>query len=166
MNSANKASSGSVSSIMAGKSSCQPPRRNMVRRQQSFQRLAYLKHHHRNHWDYMPLPNSLLFSFPYSLIFFSFAVSSIASVNVQANVALELRPSTDPQPTLATKAKRGLDVFPAAVLPPSGLRAPDSHDVSRKSGIPTTKPSGLRMPSPSLGFFGQVRLAIEPSNVK
>ncbi|KAI8523963.1 hypothetical protein RHMOL_Rhmol13G0112600 [Rhododendron molle] len=101
MTSANKANSGSVSSIMAGKSSCQPPRRNM------------------------------------------------------ANVALELRSSTDPQPTLATKAKRGLDVFPAAVLPPSGSRAPDSHDVSRKSGIPTTKPSGLRMPSPSLGFFGQ-----------
>ncbi|XP_058199689.1 uncharacterized protein LOC131314832 isoform X3 [Rhododendron vialii] len=110
MNSANKANSGSVSSIMAGKSPCQPPRRNM------------------------------------------------------ANVALGLRPSTDPQPTLAMKAKRGLDVFPTAVLPPSGSRAPDSHDVSRKSGIPTTKPSGLRMPSPSLGFFGQPKSSASNSS--
>lgn len=100
-NSANKANSGSNYSTMAGKSSSQPPRRNV------------------------------------------------------ATAALKSRSSTDPRPTLVMQAKCGLDVYPAAVLPPSGSRAPDTHDVSKKSGIPTAKPSGLRKPSPSLGFFCQ-----------
>ncbi|KAH7837452.1 hypothetical protein Vadar_014035 [Vaccinium darrowii] len=81
--------------------------------------------------------------------------STSESADMQATAALKLRSSTDPRPTLVMQAKCGLDAYPAAVLPPSGSRAPDTHDVSKKSGIPTAKPSGLRKPSPSLGFFCQ-----------
>ncbi|GFZ17940.1 hypothetical protein Acr_26g0012090 [Actinidia rufa] len=74
---------------------------------------------------------------------------------------------------MVPKANCGLAVFPAGVLPPTGSRAPDAHHVSKKTGFllpqstqcldgnlrstqfQTTKPSGLRMPSPSLEFFGQ-----------
>ncbi|GFZ17894.1 hypothetical protein Acr_26g0011630 [Actinidia rufa] len=72
---------------------------------------------------------------------------------------------------MVPKANCGLAVFPAGVLPPTGSRAPDAHHVSKKTGFllpqstqcldgnmrstqfQTTKPSGLRMPSPSLEFF-------------
>ncbi|KAL7237697.1 hypothetical protein ACSBR2_003911 [Camellia fascicularis] len=88
------------------------------------------------------------------------------------NSTLEVRSSTNPQPPLVTKANCGLEVFPAAVLPPTGSRAPDACDLYQKTGVApqnthyiggnmrdtqfqTIKPSGLRMPSLSLGFFCQ-----------
>ncbi|KAF5930923.1 hypothetical protein HYC85_031796 [Camellia sinensis] len=97
------------------------------------------------------------------------------------NSTLEVRSSTNPQPPLVTKANCGLEVFPAAVLPPTGSRAPDAHDLYRKTGVvpqntqyiggnmrdtqfQTIKPSGLRMPSPSLGFFCQVSPKSSASN--
>ena len=94
--------------------------------------------------------------------------------NVQTNLALGEQASTKPQSTMVPKANCGLAVFPSGVLPPTGSSAPDAHHVSKKTGFllpqstqcidgniqstqfQTTKPSGLRMPSPSLGFFGQV----------
>ncbi|KAI7983971.1 hypothetical protein LOK49_LG15G01543 [Camellia lanceoleosa] len=107
------------------------------------------------------------------------------------NSTLEVRLSTNPHPPLVTKANCGLEVFPAAVLPPTGSRAPDAHDLYRKTGVvpqnthyiggnmrdtqfQTIKPSGLRMPSPSLGFFCQPKSsasnsssqkATQPSNI-
>ncbi|CAL5426581.1 unnamed protein product [Camellia sinensis] len=97
------------------------------------------------------------------------------------NSTLEVRSSTNPQPPLVTKANCGLEVFPAAVLPPTGSRAPDAHDLYRKTGVvpqntqyiggnmrdtqfQTIKPSGLRMPSPSLGFFCQPKSSASNSS--
>ncbi|KAL7201876.1 hypothetical protein ACSBR1_033552 [Camellia fascicularis] len=97
------------------------------------------------------------------------------------NSTLEVGSSTNPQPPLVTKANCGLEVFPAAVLPPTGSRAPDAHDLYRKTGVvpqntqyiggnmrdtqfQTIKPSGLRMPSPSLGFFCQPKSSASNSS--
>ncbi|KAA8543990.1 hypothetical protein F0562_021833 [Nyssa sinensis] len=85
---------------------------------------------------------------------------------------LEINSSTNRRPVLVGKANGSLQENPDPVLPPSGAHALEGHDVSRKTGLSsqntqciggnmpyikfqTTKPSGLRMPSPSLGFFGQ-----------
>ncbi|KAL7188660.1 hypothetical protein ACSBR1_038508 [Camellia fascicularis] len=51
------------------------------------------------------------------------------------NSTLEVRSSTYPQPPLVTKANCGLEVFPAAVLPPTGSRAPDACDLYQKTGV-------------------------------
>ncbi|XP_057483482.1 uncharacterized protein LOC130770156 isoform X2 [Actinidia eriantha] len=98
------------------------------------------------------------------------------------NLVLEDQASTNPQSTMVPKANCGLAVFPAGVLPPTGSRAPDAHHASKKTGFllpqstqcidgnirstqfQTTKPSGLRMPSPSLGFFGQSKTSASISS--
>ncbi|CAL5423064.1 unnamed protein product [Camellia sinensis] len=51
------------------------------------------------------------------------------------NSTLEVRSSTNPQPPLVTKANCGLEVFPAAVLPPTRSRAPDACDLYQKTGV-------------------------------
>uniref|UniRef100_A0A2N9FRI2 Uncharacterized protein n=1 Tax=Fagus sylvatica TaxID=28930 RepID=A0A2N9FRI2_FAGSY len=87
----------------------------------------------------------------------------------------EKHPSTNLQRPLVTKANNSLEIIPDALLPSSN-HTPDSHDGGGikfpvtlpqnacKTGghrkhvqLQTEKPSGLRMPSPSLGFFGQPR---------
>ncbi|XAR60487.1 hypothetical protein NMG60_11033894 [Bertholletia excelsa] len=75
---------------------------------------------------------------------------------------------TDPKHTIKKNVNCGLRFFPAAAVSSPGSCASYSHDVSRKTGVTvpqkisgnlqqtqfqTIKPSGLRMPSPSLGFF-------------
>ncbi|KAL6967362.1 hypothetical protein U1Q18_033174 [Sarracenia purpurea var. burkii] len=109
-----------------------------------------------------------------------------------ANLASEVHSSTNPQPTLVTKANCGLEMFAAAVCPPVGPPVPDAHDLSTTTGsllshdthfingnmqckqLQTIRPSGLRMPSPSLGFFVQPKSsssnssslkAAQPSNI-
>ncbi|KAI8026988.1 hypothetical protein LOK49_LG02G01199 [Camellia lanceoleosa] len=95
---------------------------------------------------------------------------------LKPNSTLEVCSSTNLQPPLVTKATCGLEVFPAAELPPTGSRAADACDLYQKTGVvpqntyyiggnmrdtqfQTIKPSGLRMPSPSLGFFRQIDLS-------
>ncbi|KAF3956229.1 hypothetical protein CMV_018624 [Castanea mollissima] len=92
--------------------------------------------------------------------------------------ASEKHPSTNLQHPPVTEANNSSDIIPATLLP-STSHTPDSHDGGGKKFAVTlpqndcitggqmqhaqlqkAKPSGLRMPSPSLGFFGQPKSSL------
>ncbi|KAK3206103.1 hypothetical protein Dsin_020149 [Dipteronia sinensis] len=92
--------------------------------------------------------------------------------NVVSSV-LKINSSTNSQHPFVTKANNGLKINPAPELPAFGHASNNVNGGSSKSKIPlpqnvprsagsmqyaqpqTAKPSGLRMPSPSLSFFNQ-----------
>lgn len=99
---------------------------------------------------------------------FCFLIFNIA----QASSPLEVHPSTNTQPSLVKKANSSLQVTPDPVVPSttalssegqygSSIVAGSLHQNihiagGKMSQLQKGKPSGLRMPSPSLGYFGQV----------
>ena len=93
---------------------------------------------------------------------------------MQVISASEKNPSANLQHLTVTEANNSSEIIPDTLLP-STSHTPDSHDGGgnkvavtlpqnacitggqmQHAQLQKAKPSGLRMPSPSLGFFGQV----------